>query len=651
MSATTTNAPIIVQKHSEENNPANQRSNKGRAHRVSTVIPTTPRPNRGQFTTLASLIKSKNPTTFKPDITTPGFEAETENGNDFLSKLIDQNIENFPSTTILPYFAEDEEDTTQLGPLDIDPMTFSPDEFETTIIPNSEEGFAVFPGAEGITVSSSGDTADFEVHKNVSPPKEVPAVPNKHPEQNFRPSKFFSISSTTSRPPSTLNPNTSLQRKGIAHSSANPSSGFSTTSHNQGIRSGVPLTTERNKLPWKPVTLSNLREKFDASPTTTSPFSFTDISTTDREPGSVTTSPSINEFDFGLTTLIPLSGQSQQIQADLSTTGTPTPTVLITTLPTFANEDIFLAEKDPSEVVENKHINNIAITDRVPISTVPTVAVTPKIILLALPIVNTSSLQGITTLAPQTGSIDHNNPGTGSIDHNNPGTRVTPSQLLRHKAKEQNNNQGQTSESKQNSNLRQIFLASLPVGTRPQKQAEPKNNILHTTPQTIPHLQQSITGGVSIRAEKGIIPRNPVTSQRELQGGSQQQDFSSGGFITTTSSPISATTQGLDGSSVDNDPDNDHIPGEGGVDYPILDFIPETSFRCTKSLSKSGMMYADPETACQVYHVCNGIQKFSFLCPRGTIFHQETVVCQWWYTVDCVAQARKLADIQAVGES
>ncbi|XP_064078093.1 mucin-2-like [Macrobrachium nipponense] len=640
MSATTTNAPIIVQKHSEENNPVNQRSNKGRAHRVSTVIPTTPRPNRGQFTTLASLIKLKNPTTFKPDITTPGFEAETENGNDFISKLMGQNIENFPSTTILPYFAEDEEDTTQLGPLDIDPMTISPDEFETTIIPKTVEELVVFSAAEGITIPSSGDIADFEVHKNVSPPKEVADVRNKHPEQNFRPSKFFSITSTTSRPPSTLNPNTSLQRKGIAHSSANLSSGFPTSSHNQGIRSGVPLTTERNKIPWKPVTLSNLREKFDAS-ASTSPFSFSDISTTDREPESVTTSPSINEFDFGLTASVPLSGQSQQIQADLSTTGTPTPTVLITTLPTFANEDIFFTDDDPSQDVENEQINNIAITDRVPTSTVPTVAVTPKIILLALPIVNTSSLQGITTLVPQ----------TGRIDHNNPSTRVTPSQLLRHKAKEQNNNQGQISESKQHSNLRQIFLASLPVGTRPQKQAEPKNNILHTTPQNFPHLQQSITGGVSIRAEEGIIQRNPITSQREFQGGSQQQDFSSGGFITTTPSPISATTQGLDGSSVDNDPDNDHIPGEGGVDYPILDFIPETSFRCTKSLSKSGMMYADPETACQVYHVCNGIQKFSFLCPRGTIFHQETVVCQWWYTVDCVAQARKLADIQAVGES
>ncbi|KAK7070112.1 hypothetical protein SK128_006239, partial [Halocaridina rubra] len=107
----------------------------------------------------------------------------------------------------------------------------------------------------------------------------------------------------------------------------------------------------------------------------------------------------------------------------------------------------------------------------------------------------------------------------------------------------------------------------------------------------------------------------------------------------------------LNSGSIDNDPDRDQIPGEGGVDYPILDFIPQTAFTCTPSMSKSGMMFADPETACQVYHVCNAHQKFSFLCPRGTIFNQDTVVCQWWYTVDCYAQARKLAEVQALGDS
>lgn len=98
---------------------------------------------------------------------------------------------------------------------------------------------------------------------------------------------------------------------------------------------------------------------------------------------------------------------------------------------------------------------------------------------------------------------------------------------------------------------------------------------------------------------------------------------------------------------MENDPDGDKIPGRGGVDYPGLERIPETGFLCTPSLFKSTKMFADPETSCQVYHVCSGHQKFSFLCPKGTIFHQNTQVCQWWFTVDCEQQAQKLAEVRA----
>lgn len=51
---------------------------------------------------------------------------------------------------------------------------------------------------------------------------------------------------------------------------------------------------------------------------------------------------------------------------------------------------------------------------------------------------------------------------------------------------------------------------------------------------------------------------------------------------------------------MENDPDDDHVPGLGGVDYPILQAIPKTSFKCTKEMRLSGRMFADPETACQV---------------------------------------------------
>lgn len=50
----------------------------------------------------------------------------------------------------------------------------------------------------------------------------------------------------------------------------------------------------------------------------------------------------------------------------------------------------------------------------------------------------------------------------------------------------------------------------------------------------------------------------------------------------------------------------------------------------------------------QVYHVCSGNQKFSFLCPKGTLFNQDTSVCQWWFTVDCARQSRRLAEVRGL---
>ncbi|EFX79931.1 hypothetical protein DAPPUDRAFT_52062 [Daphnia pulex] len=80
------------------------------------------------------------------------------------------------------------------------------------------------------------------------------------------------------------------------------------------------------------------------------------------------------------------------------------------------------------------------------------------------------------------------------------------------------------------------------------------------------------------------------------------------------------------------------IPGEPEFDYPILDKIPSTSFKCAGQ--RNAGYYADVETRCQVFHVCTNIPdaepiKASFLCPNGTIFNQEVFVCQWWTDVNC----------------
>ena len=50
--------------------------------------------------------------------------------------------------------------------------------------------------------------------------------------------------------------------------------------------------------------------------------------------------------------------------------------------------------------------------------------------------------------------------------------------------------------------------------------------------------------------------------------------------------------------------------------------------------------YSDEEAFCQMYHMCvaeatGTFKKFSFLCPNGTVFNQEKLVCDAWFNVDC----------------
>jgi len=86
----------------------------------------------------------------------------------------------------------------------------------------------------------------------------------------------------------------------------------------------------------------------------------------------------------------------------------------------------------------------------------------------------------------------------------------------------------------------------------------------------------------------------------------------------------------------------EEIPGEAGLDYPVLASVPDTDFSCDNRVS--GGYYADTQTACQVFHVCLhsgssyfGLIKYSFVCPNGTMFQQKYFTCDWWYNVDCGA--------------
>jgi len=66
------------------------------------------------------------------------------------------------------------------------------------------------------------------------------------------------------------------------------------------------------------------------------------------------------------------------------------------------------------------------------------------------------------------------------------------------------------------------------------------------------------------------------------------------------------------------------VPGIPGQDYPIFAEVPETSFSCEGRVE--GGFFADTQSRCQPFHICandgDGLKKFSFLCPNGTLFSQ-----------------------------
>ncbi|XP_059049909.1 uncharacterized protein LOC131844928, partial [Achroia grisella] len=61
--------------------------------------------------------------------------------------------------------------------------------------------------------------------------------------------------------------------------------------------------------------------------------------------------------------------------------------------------------------------------------------------------------------------------------------------------------------------------------------------------------------------------------------------------------------------------------------------IPRTRFTCHGRVAG---YYADVETGCQVYHMCDGLgRQFSYTCPNTTLFQQRMLICDHWYMVNC----------------
>ncbi|XP_058462516.1 uncharacterized protein LOC131437285 isoform X2 [Malaya genurostris] len=92
----------------------------------------------------------------------------------------------------------------------------------------------------------------------------------------------------------------------------------------------------------------------------------------------------------------------------------------------------------------------------------------------------------------------------------------------------------------------------------------------------------------------------------------------------------------------DIDFENYHgVVGRPGTDYPILMGMPITNFDCRQY---GNGYFADLDTKCQVFHICDEGKKISFLCPNGTIFRQLDLICDWWFKVDCAAAPNYYAE-------
>lgn len=64
----------------------------------------------------------------------------------------------------------------------------------------------------------------------------------------------------------------------------------------------------------------------------------------------------------------------------------------------------------------------------------------------------------------------------------------------------------------------------------------------------------------------------------------------------------------------------------------------KTRFSC---IGKASGYYADVETGCQVYHMCDGLgRQFSYKCPNMTLFQQRMLICDHWYMVNCSMSER-----------
>ncbi|XP_073819513.1 uncharacterized protein [Musca autumnalis] len=137
------------------------------------------------------------------------------------------------------------------------------------------------------------------------------------------------------------------------------------------------------------------------------------------------------------------------------------------------------------------------------------------------------------------------------------------------------------------------------------------------------------------------IPKRPGIAQRPTATGATgtgiygQSQFGGGATGRGGAGGGAGSATGSSGLGDDYDGDYSAIPGVPGVDYPIYSQVPPTNFDCAQQALPG--YYSDIEAQCQVFHICALNRTYSFLCPNGTIFSQEVLVCVWWNQYDCAS--------------
>ncbi|KAF7268817.1 hypothetical protein GWI33_018164 [Rhynchophorus ferrugineus] len=152
-------------------------------------------------------------------------------------------------------------------------------------------------------------------------------------------------------------------------------------------------------------------------------------------------------------------------------------------------------------------------------------------------------------------------------------------------------------------------------------------------PVSVPGFSQEAGNGLS-RPSPTPFPIGPE-AQNNYPGSNNYPNGQTGsnGFSGSNGQDSPNFASGSGPQEDSDEGDLSAIPGQPDIDYPILASIPETSFRCEQQEFPG--YYADVETRCQVFHICSNNKTFDFLCPNGTIFHQEYFVCVWWNQFDC----------------